>query len=288
MALRYRPPRSTRISMRSLSISATCRDSAMARVGAMGDRERSEVVALSSRVPAQHHGQVARMRHPDHLCVPGQGDRSCVKKNRNAETMLFIVGVGSTPASRCSIWNRRTSSAVAARLQERCEASHVPEVALRLSRTGACSVVDRMLAQWADHSGGTGVIGWFSSVEKPKRPPAPDRAQSSHASWATTRPSIPRTPPAKRVRSSGERRAEPSPARSSDRPFPHRSTVTLLYRMPRIHALCVSGNIHLMVRRRYGRLDRRQERPMTPGNECFGSIRLAKRLSRDATPAKRG
>jgi hypothetical protein len=36
----------------------------------------------------------------------------CVKKNRNAETMLFIVGVG-TPASRCSIWNRRTSSAVA-------------------------------------------------------------------------------------------------------------------------------------------------------------------------------
>ena len=36
----------------------------------------------------------------------------CVKKNRNAETMLFMVGVG-TPASRCSIWKRRTSSGVA-------------------------------------------------------------------------------------------------------------------------------------------------------------------------------
>jgi hypothetical protein len=36
----------------------------------------------------------------------------CVKKNRNADTMLFMVGVG-TPASRCSIWKRRPSSAVA-------------------------------------------------------------------------------------------------------------------------------------------------------------------------------
>jgi hypothetical protein len=35
-----------------------------------------------------------------------------VKKNRSAETMLFIVGTG-TPASRCSIWKRRRSSAVA-------------------------------------------------------------------------------------------------------------------------------------------------------------------------------
>jgi hypothetical protein len=35
-----------------------------------------------------------------------------VKKNRNADTMLFMVGVG-TPASCCSIWNRRTSSTVA-------------------------------------------------------------------------------------------------------------------------------------------------------------------------------
>jgi hypothetical protein len=30
-----------------------------------------------------------------------------VKKKRNAETMLFMVGVG-TPASRCSIWKQRT------------------------------------------------------------------------------------------------------------------------------------------------------------------------------------
>jgi hypothetical protein len=36
----------------------------------------------------------------------------CVKKNRSAETMLFIVGTG-TPASRCSTWKRRRSSAVA-------------------------------------------------------------------------------------------------------------------------------------------------------------------------------
>jgi hypothetical protein len=36
----------------------------------------------------------------------------CVKKNRNAETMLFMVGV-DTPASRCSIWNWRASSGVA-------------------------------------------------------------------------------------------------------------------------------------------------------------------------------
>jgi hypothetical protein len=35
-----------------------------------------------------------------------------VKKKRNAGTTLFMVGVGP-PASRCSIWNRRTSSAVA-------------------------------------------------------------------------------------------------------------------------------------------------------------------------------
>ena len=35
-----------------------------------------------------------------------------VKKNRSADTMLFIAGAG-TPASRCSTWNRRTSSAVA-------------------------------------------------------------------------------------------------------------------------------------------------------------------------------
>jgi hypothetical protein len=35
-----------------------------------------------------------------------------VKKNRSAATMLFIVGAGR-PASRCSTWNRRTSSAVA-------------------------------------------------------------------------------------------------------------------------------------------------------------------------------
>jgi hypothetical protein len=33
----------------------------------------------------------------------------CVKKNRNADTMLFIVGAG-TPSSRCSIWKRRPSS----------------------------------------------------------------------------------------------------------------------------------------------------------------------------------
>jgi hypothetical protein len=31
-----------------------------------------------------------------------------VKKNRRAATMLFMVGAGM-PASRCSIWNRRTS-----------------------------------------------------------------------------------------------------------------------------------------------------------------------------------
>jgi hypothetical protein len=36
----------------------------------------------------------------------------CVKKNRSAETMLFIVGTG-TPASHCSTWKRRRSSAVA-------------------------------------------------------------------------------------------------------------------------------------------------------------------------------
>ena len=67
-------------------------------------------------VLAQHHGQVARMRHTDQLAGPeeSKGRSSvCVKKNRNAfETMLFMVGVG-TPPSRCSIWKRRTSSAVA-------------------------------------------------------------------------------------------------------------------------------------------------------------------------------
>src|SRR3546814_13268369 len=36
----------------------------------------------------------------------------CVKKNRSAPTMLFIVGAG-TPACCCSIWNCRTSSALA-------------------------------------------------------------------------------------------------------------------------------------------------------------------------------
>ena len=36
----------------------------------------------------------------------------CVKKNRSAATMLFIVGTG-TPASCCSIWNRRRSFAIA-------------------------------------------------------------------------------------------------------------------------------------------------------------------------------
>ena len=42
--------------------------------------------------PAQHHKRVARMRHTDQLA--GQSGRSsvCVKKNRNAETMLFMVG----------------------------------------------------------------------------------------------------------------------------------------------------------------------------------------------------
>jgi hypothetical protein len=35
-----------------------------------------------------------------------------VKKNRSAATMLFMVGTGIAP-SRCSIWKRRKSSAVA-------------------------------------------------------------------------------------------------------------------------------------------------------------------------------
>jgi hypothetical protein len=49
----------------------------------------------------------------------------CVKKNRNAETMLFMVGVG-TPALHCSIWNRRTSSAVAVSGERRRNVANRP------------------------------------------------------------------------------------------------------------------------------------------------------------------
>jgi hypothetical protein len=92
------------------------RDLGHAQARALGDREGRLVLEAGGRVeqscdlvPAQHHGQVARMHCPDQLACQV---RSVDRVNRNAETMLFMVGVG-TPRSRCSIWNRRMSSAVA-------------------------------------------------------------------------------------------------------------------------------------------------------------------------------
>jgi hypothetical protein len=73
------------------------------------------VVALSGRAASSRLSTIGRLRgYATRVSLRVRSGRSivCVKKNRNAETMLLIVGVG-TPASRCSIWNRRTSSAVA-------------------------------------------------------------------------------------------------------------------------------------------------------------------------------
>jgi hypothetical protein len=42
------------------------------------------------------------MRHRISLRVSSGRSIVCVKKNRNADTMLFMVGVGM-PVSRCSI-----------------------------------------------------------------------------------------------------------------------------------------------------------------------------------------
>ena len=51
-------------------------------------------------------GQVARMCRPDQLAGQVRPVDGLCEEERNADTMLFMVGV-DTPASRCSIWNRR-------------------------------------------------------------------------------------------------------------------------------------------------------------------------------------
>ena len=60
------------------------RDLSHAQASAIGDRESRLMLEAGGRVeqsrnlvPAQHHGQVARMRHPDQPCAPGQAGRSC-------------------------------------------------------------------------------------------------------------------------------------------------------------------------------------------------------------------
>lgn len=79
-----------------------------------------------------------------------------VKKNRSADTMVFMVGSG-TPASCCSIWNRRRSSVVAVwgeRSKPGREPAEVPDV-LALGLLGEPAhghVVDQALAKWADRA----------------------------------------------------------------------------------------------------------------------------------------
>ena len=90
-----------------------------ALASAIGNREsrlmleaRGRIEQSRNLVPAQHHGQVARIGHPDQLARQVGPIDSVGEEEPQRRRNLFMVGVG-TPASHCSIWNRRTSSDVA-------------------------------------------------------------------------------------------------------------------------------------------------------------------------------
>ena len=61
-------------------------------------RRWPDMGVLRGRSRRGHHSNRVQSDFPE----PGKSPIVCVKKNRNADTMLFMVGVGM-PASRCSI-----------------------------------------------------------------------------------------------------------------------------------------------------------------------------------------
>ena len=75
-----------------------------------------QVVGLTREVAQPRPGSAlpragcARDAPPRYHLADARSGRSivCVKKNRNAETMLFIVGVAFARIARCSVRNRRT------------------------------------------------------------------------------------------------------------------------------------------------------------------------------------
>ena len=81
------------------------RDLGDAQAGAISDRQRRLVLEAGRRVQQAADLVVlsttglARMRHPDQSAREVGPVERVRKKNRSAETMLFIVGTG-TPASR--------------------------------------------------------------------------------------------------------------------------------------------------------------------------------------------